>query len=174
MKSKKIIIILFFLKDIFSFIENNNNTIEYDINTLNNKIWLKQKLSLSEAQFIFFYTSALQGKTHEFATIAWMLFGIGGSILSSSITYMKPYILNIILKYKFRNSLKYLSSKYNLNQIAGYINKKNEIQIIIDDIKNQKLTKKFKQNEGSYFTVLLVVEKLILLKLLPMNQKFHW
>lgn len=152
MKIKINIFLLFiFFININKSLWGNKNQL-YNMNEIINKVENNKLITSSEMQCYGFYMMAHQGKTHAFANIFWILFHIGNLVLTNSLSYLKPFAENIILKYKFKNKFEKLNIKeYKLSNIIGYENNKIIYQNIIDYLRQQKETKKYKKNEGIIF-----------------------
>lgn len=131
----------------FFFLKTNPTT--YSINEITAKIKAGERTTIEEMQFYSFFLMANQGKTHVFANLFWIFFHMGNLALTHGQTFLKPHIKTFFTKRNFKKKLKKITAeKYSFDSIIGYTKQKEAAQKIVETIKQQKQTKKYKQNNG--------------------------
>jgi SpoVK/Ycf46/Vps4 family AAA+-type ATPase len=123
--------------------------VTYSIDEITTKIKAGERTTIEEMQFYSFFLMANQGKTHVFANLFWIFFHMGNLAINHGQAFIKPHIKIFFTKRDFRKKIKIIrEEQYSFNTIIGYKKQKEAAQKIVDTIKQQKQTKKYKQNNG--------------------------
>jgi SpoVK/Ycf46/Vps4 family AAA+-type ATPase len=121
----------------------------YSIEEITKKIQAGERTTIEEMQFYSFFLMANQGKTHVFTNFFWIFFHMGNLLISHGQKFVEPHITTFLTKRNFRKKIKTIrEEQYSFNTIIGYKKQKEAAQKIVDTIKQQKKTKKYKQNNG--------------------------
>lgn len=123
----------------------------YVIKEIIEKFNTKKAMSKDEIEFYAAYNEIQQSMLYKFSNIYWVTMSIA-QILGNNIQYIiKPYIAQLILKYKLRKRITYLNNKFSIKNIIGYSTVKETCLGIISEIQKQKNTKIYKKNDGILF-----------------------